>query len=199
MTTAMEKAVDYDNGDGKSRGRWQQQWRKLQTTTSGVEEASDVSIDGEGSCGPIPRQRSELHMKVVAGKGTMHESYNDRIFRLVCRRQRKHQTCLSAAERATHRGSGDKAEVHRGQTVAWVLLCVHGSCRDRGFVNCAQLVQLNQLMPSLIELVDNLVKIQLGPHPRRLTPRLRRVTSWRFIEACRSTIVGGTQASPHLT
>lgn len=55
MTTAMEKAVDYDNGDGKSRGRWQQQWRKLQTTTSGVEEASDVSIDGEGSCGPIPR------------------------------------------------------------------------------------------------------------------------------------------------
>lgn len=52
---------------------------------AGAEEASNVSIDGGGSCGSIPRRQQEMHMESIMEDGTAHESYNSRsCFRLIC-------------------------------------------------------------------------------------------------------------------
>ena len=69
-------------------------------------EAFDVSIDGGGSCGLVPRRLKELHTKVVAAEGTAHESCSNRSFGPICQRQRKRSTFPSVTEGAAH-GSDD--------------------------------------------------------------------------------------------
>ncbi|RRT35746.1 hypothetical protein B296_00052069 [Ensete ventricosum] len=66
--------------------------------TSWVEEASDVSVGGGGSYGPLPRWWKELHMEATTAEGSAHESST---FGLVHWRQRKRRSCAFVAEVAT--------------------------------------------------------------------------------------------------